>query len=318
MHEELIEKVRGEIRKRGYSMNTEKTYLLWLRRYFRYLNCESPESVSPQRISDYLTYLAVNRHMGANSQKVVLNALVFFYVKLLGQDIGDLGFTLASRQRYIPAVLTPLEVKSVLAQLQGRNRLIIELLYGSGLRVSEALSIRLGDIDLENQALTVRNAKGRKDRRTLLSASSIGKLPGFIDAAMKIQRKDAEQGVGVALNPALSRKYPTAPYSPQWAFLFPASRWCAHPLSGEVCRYHLHPTVVRRFLKPAATKAGIVTKRVNTHIFRHSFATHLLASGADIRTVQELLGHNDVTTTQIYTHVLGKHFSGATSPADRL
>ena len=318
MHQELIEKVRGEIRKRGYSMSTEKTYLLWLRRYFHFLQGEDPAATVPERISDYLTYLAVKRHVSANSQKVVLNALVFFYVKVLDQEIGDLGFKMATRQRYVPAVLTPEEVKRVLAQLEGRNRLIIELLYGSGLRVSEALGIRLGDIDLENQALTIRNAKGRKDRRTMLSQSAIHKLPAYIESALEVQRNDTDKGVGAAVSPALSRKYPAAPYSPQWAFLFPASKWCAHPLTGEVCLYHLHSTVVRRFLKPAVAKAGIVNKRVNTHIFRHSFATHLLASGTDLRTVQELLGHNDVKTTQIYTHVLGRHFSGATSPADRL
>lgn len=318
MSDELIDKVRGEIRKRGYSMSTEKTYVLWLRRYFRFLQGDDPAVAKPERISDYLTYLAVERHVSTNSQKVVLNALVFFYVKVLGQEIGDLGFRLANRQRYIPTVLTPDEVRRILAQLEGRNRLIVELLYGSGLRVNEALSIRLGDIDLDNQALTIRNAKGRKDRRTMLSLVSSRQLPGFIEAALAVQRSDAQKGVGAAVNPALSRKYPSAPYAPEWAFLFPASKWCAHPLTGEVCRFHLHTTVVRRFLKPAVARAGIVNKRVNTHIFRHSFATHLLASGTDLRTVQELLGHNDVKTTQIYTHVLGRHYSGATSPADRL
>ena len=299
-------------------MSTEKTHLLWLRRYFRFLQGDDPAVAKPERISDYLTYLAVERHVSTNSQKVVLNALVFFYVKVLGQEIGDLGFRLANRQRYIPTVLTPDEVRRIMAQLEGRNRLIIELLYGSGLRVNEALSIRLGDIDLDNHALTIRNAKGRKDRRTMLSVVSSRQLPGFIEAALEVQQSDAQKGVGAAVSPTLSRKYPSAPYAPEWAFLFPASKWCAHPLTGEVCRYHLHTTVVRRFLKPAVAKAGILNKRVNTHIFRHSFATHLPASGTDLRTVQELLGHNDVKTTQIYTHVLGRHYSGATSPADRL
>jgi integron integrase len=318
MDMEILNELRNEIRKRGYSLSTEKTYSLWVRRYLYFLKGEDPRKVSPDRISDYLTYLAVERHVTVNTQKVVLNALVFLYTKFFRIEVGDLGFKLASRQRYVPTVLTPAEVRLILAQLEGRNRLIIELMYGSGLRVSEALGVRVGDIDIENAALTIRNSKGRKDRRTLLSRSSLAKLEEQIDVALNVQRQDGERGIGAAMHPSLGRKYPSAPYSPEWAFLFPASRWCPHPITGEVCRYHLHSTVVRRFLKPAVQRAGIVNKRVNTHIFRHSFATHLLASGTDLRTVQELLGHNDVSTTQIYTHVLGRHYSGAVSPADNL
>ncbi|GAB5499459.1 MAG: integron integrase [Pseudohongiellaceae bacterium] len=318
MSHKLLEAIRRDIRLRGYSISTEKTYLTWIRRFLFFIGDQDPFAASPQCISDYLTYLAVERHISANSQKVVLNALVYFFTKYMKRPVGDLGFKLANRQRYIPAVLTPGEVRRILAQLAGRNRLIIELMYGGGLRVSEALSIRVQDIDSQNAALTVRNAKGRKDRRTLLATASLPGLREQVDKAIAVQASDAGKGVGAAMSPALSRKYPQAPFSPEWAFLFPASKWCAHPLTGEVCRYHLHHSVVRKFLKHAVHKAEITGKRVNTHIFRHSFATHLLASGTDLRTVQELLGHNDVSTTQIYTHVLGRHFSGAASPADRL
>jgi len=205
-----------------------------------------------------------------------------------------------------------------LNQLLDRNRLIIELLYGSGLRVEECLSIRLQDIDMDRASLVVSNGKGRKDRQTLLGSSSAARLEAQIKIAMAVHQKDAALGVSAAMSPALQRKYPNAYSLPAWAFLFPSSRHCVHPLSGEICRYHLHPSVVRKVLRKAIVSAGITTKRITCHTFRHSFATHMLAAGSDIRTVQELLGHNDVTTTQIYTHVLGRHYAGTNSPLDNL
>ncbi|MEX2132461.1 MAG: integron integrase [Pseudohongiellaceae bacterium] len=230
--------------------------------------------------------------------------------------MGPLGFKLASRQRHLPTVLNPLEVKKILEQLQGRNKLIIQLLYGSGLRISEGLRIRVQDIDLERFALTIRNGKGNKDRQTLLSPNLKEPLRSTITAAIRIQKLDASKGIGSSMDPALARKYPNAAVTPGWAFVFPSSGHCAHPLTGEVCRHHLHQSVVRKFLKAAVDKAGINYKRVTCHTFRHSFATHMLANGTDIRTVQELLGHNDVSTTQIYTHVLGRHYAGTVSPLD--
>lgn len=318
MADELLEAVRNSMRMRGYSMSTEKTYLLWIRRFLYFNRTQSIEALQPEHIATYLTYLAVERHVSINSQKVVLNSLVFFFHKFLKREIGNLGFTLASKQRYLPAVLEPEEIKRILDELEGRNRLIIELLYGSGLRVSEALGLRLQDIDIKHKALTIRDGKGRKDRQTLLSVNALPRLETQIESALTVLRSDVRQGIGVSMSPALARKYPKAPYTSDWAFLFPASKWCAHPLTRELVRYHLHHSVVRKFLRVAVQKAEIVNKRITTHIFRHSFATHLLASGVDLRTVQELLGHNDVSTTQIYTHVLGRHYSGARSPADTL
>lgn len=318
MQNEILESVRRDIRLRGYSIGTEKTYLLWIRRFLYFNKGVEVESIQPDRISDYLSFLASERHVSVNTQKIALNALVYFFNKFLKREVGELGFRLATRQRQLPAVLSKDEVKRIVEQLSGRNRLIIELLYGSGLRVNEALQLRVQDIDLQRCALTVRNGKGRKDRQTLLSSRISERLEAQITTALELQRRDADKGVGASMNPALAVKYPNAPFSEAWAFLFPASRWCAHPITGELCRHHLHHTVVRKFLKSAVEKSGIVNKRVKTHTFRHSFATHLLAAGADIRTVQELLGHNDVSTTQIYTHVLGRHYSGATSPMDQL
>ncbi len=299
-------------------MGTEKTYLLWIRRFLLFSRGEDPMSMPPDRVADYLTFLATKHAVSVNTQKVVLNALVFFFQKHMHREVGNLGFTLATKQRHLPTVLTVNEVKKIMDQLEGRNKLIIQLMYGSGLRVSEALEIRNQDIDIDRGALTVRDGKGRKDRQTILSKSCYELLRPQIEKAIAVQAEDRELGVGTSMNPALARKYPRAPFTQGWAYLFPSSQHCSHPLTGETVRYHLHTSVVRKFLRQAVANANIVNKRVTTHIFRHSFATHLLQTGTDIRTVQELLGHNDVSTTQIYTHVIGKHYAGTNSPLDAL
>jgi site-specific recombinase XerD len=192
------------------------------------------------------------------------------------------------------------------------------LLYGSGLRVGECLALRVQEVDLNRFALTIHNGKGRKDRQTLLSTQLKSELESQIQNAVVLQRKDNDHGVGCSMTAALSRKYPNAFKSDKWAYIFPASKLFHHPITGEICRHHLHPTVVRKFLSEAVKSTDLKHKRVTAHTFRHSFATHVLARGADIRTVQELLGHNDVSTTQIYTHVLGRHYAGTSSPLDSL
>ncbi len=270
----------------------------------------------PSQVSAYLTYLAMQRQVSVNTQKTALNALAFMFEKFLKREMGDLGFKLANKQQTLPTVLSVEEVKLVIAQLNGRNKLILQLLYGSGLRVGECLRLRVQDIDLSRFALTVHNGKGRKDRQTLLSTQLKSALEAQIRSAIALQRKDNDQGVGCSMTVALSRKYPNAFKSEKWAYIFPASKLCHHPITGEICRHHLHPTVVRKFLSEALKSSGLKHKRVTAHTFRHSFATHMLARGADIRTVQELLGHNDVSTTQIYTHVLGRHYAGTSSPLD--
>lgn len=314
----FLESVRADLRLRGYSLKTERSYLDWIRRYIRFTDKKHPSDVEPTEITRFLTHLAVNRHVSVNTQKTALNALVFLYQKHLKLEVGDLGFTLARKQRSLPAVLTPDEVRMILAQLAGRNHLIISLMYGSGLRVNECLQLRVQDIDLEHRSITVHDGKGRKDRKTLLGATVIPALKEAMDAAIKLQQRDNEQGVGSSIPPALARKYPNAFRTPSWAFLFPSSGWCLNPYDDTLCRHHLHDTIVRKFLAIAVKKSGITTKRVRSHTLRHSFATALLASGTDIRTVQELLGHNDVSTTQIYTHVLGQHYAGTSSPLDRI
>lgn len=318
MSSPFLDAVRADMRLRGYSIKTEHSYVDWIRRYIRFTDMQHPAKVAPSEITRFLTHLAVNRHVSVNTQKTALNALVFLYRKHLKIEVGDLGFSLATKQRQLPAVLTPDEVKRILEHLSGRNHLIVSLMYGSGLRVNECLRLRVQDIDIGHRSITIHDGKGRKDRKTLIAVNTIPALREAIAAAIELQHRDNARGVGCSIPTALARKYPAAWRSDAWAFLFPASTWCSNPFDGTVCRHHLHDSIVRKFLGPAVKSAGITTKRVRCHTFRHSFATALLAAGTDIRTVQELLGHNDVSTTQIYTHVLGHHYAGTNSPMDRI
>lgn len=318
MSSPFLDAVRENIRLRGYSIRTEKTYITWIKQFIYFINKKHPESVGADEVRAFLTSLAVERNVAINTQKVALNALVFLYHKFLQRDLGDLGFSLATKQRNLPTVLNPNEIGRILECLKPRERLVIELLYGSGLRVSECLRLRVQDVDFDRCAITVRNGKGHKDRQTLLSDSVVPALKEAIAFGMQVQEKDNLHNMGSSLPCALGKKYPNAYRSPGWAFIFPSSSWCQHPVTGIQCRHHLHQTVIRKALKRAVEKAGIYHKRVNCHTFRHSFATHLLEAGTDIRSVQELLGHNDVKTTQIYTHVLGQHYAGTLSPLDRL
>lgn len=318
MKSPFIESVRAEIRLRGYSMRTEKSYLGWIKRFIYFNDKRHPKDLGAREVKAFLSWLANEHNVAINTQKVALNALVFLYHKILNRELGELGFSLASRQRSLPSVLTPSEVQRILDQLEGRNKLAVQLMYGSGLRVSECLRLRVQDIDLDRCSLTIRNGKGKKDRQTLLSPRLIDPLQQAVVHGIKVQELDNQQGIGCSLPYALNKKYPNASRSPGWAFIFPSSGFCVHPVSGVQCRHHLHQTAIRKALGKAVSRAGIRIKRVNCHTFRHSFATHMLSNGTDIRTVQELLGHNDVKTTQIYTHVLGQHYAGSQSPLDRL
>jgi len=314
----FLEMVRREIRLRQYSIRTEKTYLAWIKRYILFSGKRHPTEMGRDEVRAFLSWLANERNVAVNTQKTALNALVFLYQKVLDIELGDLGFQLARKQRHLPTVLTEHEVGAILNQLDGVPLLVVSLLYGSGLRVTEALRLRVQDIDFAGGSLTVRDGKGNKDRSTLLSSTLVAPLQTQIDTAIALQQYDNRQGIGPSLPYALGRKYPNAFRQPAWMFLFPSTTLCTHPHTGITCRHHLHPSVIRKSLAKAVDKAGIRHKRVSCHTFRHSFATHLLQHGRDIRTVQELLGHNDVSTTQIYTHVLGQHFAGTTSPLDRL
>jgi integron integrase len=299
-------------------MSTEKSYIGWIKRFIYFNNKRHPQDLGTKEVKTFLSWLANDRYVAVNTQKVALNSLVFLYQKILGIDLGELGFTPARKQRSLPVVLSQSEVQSIIDYLHGQHKLAVQLMYGSGLRVTECLRLRVQDIDLERCSLTIRDGKGKKDRQTILSHRLMVPMQDAINHAIQVQKKDYSQGVGASLPYALDRKYPNAPSSPGWAFIFPSTGYCKHPISGKICRHHLHQTVIRKAIKKAAVKANITLKRVTCHTFRHSFATHMLSGGTDIRTVQELLGHNDVHTTQIYTHVLGRHYAGTQSPLDRL
>lgn len=314
----FMTELRRDMRLRGYALRTEKTYLHWIRRYIFFIGRRHPATAGAPEVKEFLTFLAVDRKVAINTQKVALNALVYLYHKFLALELGDLGFTLASKQRHLPTVLTVDEVRRLLGELSGRNRLIIDLLYGSGLRVNECLRLRIQDIDTARLCITVRDGKGRKDRQTLLATNTLPVLESQKKSALAVLARDNRHGTGPSIPVALARKYPSAYQQPGWAYLFPASNLSTSPDDNRICRHHLHDSVVRKFLAIAVRKADLTSKKISTHTFRHSFATHLLQSGTDIRTVQELLGHNDLSTTQIYTHVLGKHYAGTSSPLDRL
>lgn len=316
MNSPFLQQVRDEIRFLGYSIRTEKTYLLWIKRYILYHNKRHPAQMGPPEIKDFLSHLATQRHVAVNTQKVALNSLAFLYQKVLKVELGDLGFALATKQQHLPSVLSKAEVAAILLRLNPRDRLIVSLLYGSGLRISECLRLRVQDIQFDRLAITVRCGKGNKDRKTLLSPKAVEPLKKTIETALLVQRKDNERGIGPSLPNALAKKYPKAFKSPAWMYVFPSAGICPHPLTGVLCRHHLHETVVRKALKSAVLAAGVDSKRVTCHTFRHSFATHLLENGYDIRNLQELLGHKDVKTTQIYTHVMGSHFAGTRSPLE--
>ncbi|TVQ69149.1 MAG: integron integrase [Oceanospirillales bacterium] len=313
----FIESVRSEIRLRGYSLRTEKTYIYWIKQFIYFHGKRHPCEMGAEEVKSFLSWLSVTRHVAVNTQKVALNALVFLYHKVLNQELGELGFQPARKQQRLPVVLTTEEVFKIIEQLSDRNRLIIQMLYGSGLRISECLRLRIQDICFSSLAVTVKDGKGNKDRVTLLSKQLVPALEEMIKVAIDVQKQDNANGIGPSLPYALGRKYPNAFKTPGWMYIFPSSTLCPHPLTGEVCRHHLHDSVVRKALQTAVRDSG-VRKKISCHTFRHSFATHLLQSGCDIRTVQELLGHNDVSTTQIYTHVIGQHYAGTTSPLDRL
>ncbi|MBU1620237.1 MAG: integron integrase [Gammaproteobacteria bacterium] len=313
----FLQAVSEDIRLRGYSIRTEHSYLYWIKSFILFHQKKHPQQMGAEEVKNFLSWLANQRHVAVNTQKVALNALVFLYHKFLKLELGELGFKHAVKQRSLPVVLSVAEVAAVLQHLKGLPLLVVSLLYGSGLRVSECLRLRVQDVDLEHLSITVRDGKGRKDRQTLLSLSLVPMLKQRIEQALALQQQDNLKGIGPSLPFALGRKYPSAYRQAGWMYLFPSTCLCAHPLTGVLCRHHLHDSVIRKTLQPAVVVSGI-RKKVNCHTFRHSFATHLLQSGYDIRTVQELLGHNYVATTQIYTHVIGQHYAGTVSPLDKL
>ena len=315
----LLDRVRDAIRTRHYSRRTEEAYVYWIRRYIVFHGKKHPSTMGAGEIAAYLTWLAVKRNVSASTQNQALCALLFLYRDVLRTEVGSIE--LAPRARVpqrLPVVLSRDEVSRVLAQLTGTLRIIGVLLYGAGLRLQECLELRVKDVDFDGHQFVIRRGKGQKDRRTMLPVVVEERLRAHLVEVKRQHERDLANGFGRVVLPfALDRKYPNAPTDWSWQFVFPAARICHDPQYGPPTRYHMHESVVQKAVAEAARRAGL-TKRVGCHTFRHSFATHLLEDGYDIRTVQELLGHADVSTTMIYTHVLNRGALGVRSPADRL
>jgi integron integrase len=313
----LLDQVRKAIRVRHYSYRTEKAYVDWVRRFVIFHGKRHPKDMGGVEVEKFLSHLAQDRRVSAATQNQALAALLFLYKRVLNVDLPWIGDVVrATRPKKLPTVLSQQEAQSVLANLHGVYWLIGGLLYGSGLRLTEALRLRVKDLELENLRILVRDGKGRKDRVTILPASLVIHLRAHLMKVRELHRQSIEQGFGgVELPFALERKYPRAPLEWAWQYVFPASRPSVDPRTAVRRRHHVFEDAVQRQVRNAARAAGI-EKPVSPHTFRHSFATHLLENGYDIRTVQELMGHKDVTTTQIYTHVMTKGTSSVKSPFD--
>ncbi len=313
----LLDQTRDALRRNNYAYRTEQAYISWIKRYIFFHNLKHPQDLTERDIEAYLTHLAVQKKVAPSTQNQALAALQFLYRVVLKITLDEEILPLpARRSKHIPVVLSRQEVKAVLAQLSGTYLLICQLLYGCGLRVTECLTLRIQDLDFDRNEITVRSGKGNKDRRTMLPETVSHPLVRHLKEVKIAHDNALEEGYGaVALPHALGRKYSSAAQEWNWQYVFPDHKRSTDPRSGEVRRHHLHPSGLRRAVRAAAQKAGI-TKHVTPHVFRHSFATHLLEDGYDIRTVQELLGHADVKTTMIYTHVLNKGGRGVKSPLD--
>jgi integron integrase len=314
---ELRQLLITEIRRRAYAISTEQTYEHWLFSYIAFHNGRDPREMSGGDIVKYLEYLAVERNISASTQNLALNALVFFYQEVLHRPLGELvDFTRARRSRRLPVVLSRQEIGGLLGQLKGTSWLMAALQYGTGMRLMECIRLRVQDIDFAYQQIFVRAGKGMKDRVVPLPGRLVDQLKEHLETIHQLHKDDLANGYGeVYLPGALAKKYRNAEKDWRWQYVFPSGKLSVDPRSGVVRRHHLHERSLQKAISKAARKAKIY-KRVSSHTLRHSFATHLLEDGYDIRTVQELLGHANVSTTMIYTHVLNRGGRGVKSPLD--
>lgn len=315
----LSDRIRTALRLRHHSPRTEEAYLHWLRRFWHFSGRRDPATLGASEVTAFLNDLAVTQRVAAATQNQALAAVLFLYRHVLGQDLPWLDdLVRAERPAHLPTVMSRDEVRRVLAAMDGTPRLMAVLLYGAGLRLLECCHLRVKDVDFDRNQLTIRRGKGDKDRMTMLPGAVRSDLREHL-RRMKVQHdRDLAVGAGwVELPDALGTKLPNAGREWSWQWVFPATRKYHHAETGQMRRHHLHETVVQGAVREAVLAAGI-SKRATCHTFRHSFATHLLEDGSDIRTVQELLGHANVATTMIYTHVLNRGPAGVRSPADRL
>ncbi len=313
----LMDKLRQQLQARHYSKSTEHTYCLWVKRYIYFHNVKHPAEMAEPEINAFLTHLAVKEKVSASTQNQALSALLFLYRHVLCREVGDLGEVIRARKpKRLPIVMTREEVKAVLTQLSGEKWLMASLMYGAGLRLIECLRLRVQDIDFARNEIMVRDGKGAKDRITMLPESLKDPLRQHLKKVKTIYERDLKDGWGqVPMPNALDRKYPNASREWRWQWIFPQGNRWKNPKTRVEGRHHVDESILLKKFKQAVQKAGL-TKRATCHTLRHSFATHLLEAGYDIRTVQELLGHKDVRTTMIYTHVLNRGGRGVKSPID--
>ena len=314
----LKEQFRNKMRVKRYSLRTEQAYWHWIRRYIRFHGRRHPRELGGKEVEDFLSMLAVTDKVSASTQNQALSSILFLYRDVLDIELPWMeNVVRAKRSRHVPVVLSAEEVRRLLNRLHGKTRLMASVLYGTGMRLMECLRLRVHDVDFERGYIVVREGKGAKDRHTVLPNTLRDALMVQRERVAQLHEEDLRAGFGAVYLPfALARKYPNAPKQLAWQYLFPASRRSIDPLSGVFRRHHIDASVLQKAVSSAARACGIF-KKVSPHTLRHSFATHLIEAGADIRTVQELLGHKDVSTTQIYTHVINRGAGGVLSPLDR-
>ncbi|MCM8856657.1 MAG: integron integrase [Candidatus Thiodiazotropha sp.] len=317
-HHDLLVRFTREIRRRGYAYRTEQSYEQWICRFILFCKNTSPLEAGANEVRLFLEHLAIQRRVSASTQNQALNALVFLYKQVLERDLGEMeAFVRAKRPQNLPVVLSRNETTALLAQLEGTHKLVTSLLYGTGMRLLEGLRLRVQDLDFAYGRIHIHQAKGKKDRYVPLPRSLVDDLQGQIREVARLHTQDLAVGYGeVVLPGALARKYPNAGRELKWQFLFPSGRLAVDPYGGAIRRHHLHESAIQKAVK-RATAASQINKRVGCHTLRHSFATHLLEANYDIRTVQALLGHANVSTTMIYTHVLNQPGVGVLSPLDQ-
>jgi integron integrase len=317
----ILDEVRQYLRLHHYSIHTERSYVDWIVRFIRFHRMRSREDLLPAepKIESFLTHLAVEGNVATATQNQAMNALVFLYKRVLRQAMeAPINAVRADKKAHVPVVMTREEVASVISLLVGTPQLVVKLLYGSGLRIMEAVRLRVQDIDFQMKQLTVRAGKGGKDRITTFPGSVTPLLQSHLARTKTLHQQDLARGAGEVFLPhALARKYPHAGKEWGWQYVFPARDLSTDPRGGAIRRHHVDPSVINKAIKAAVRRVGL-TKRISAHTFRHSFATHLLQRGTDIRTIQALLGHNDLATTMIYTHILQQGGHGVPSPLDDL
>lgn len=315
----LLDRVRIKIRQKHYSTNTERVYVKWNYEYIVFNKKRHPEELGRREIELFLNHLVVDKFVSASTQNQALQAILFLYNAVLEKPLdSEVNALRVKKKRRLPVVLTMSEVSSILKELQGVKKLIVQLLYGSGLRIDECLSLRVKAIDFERQRINVIDGKGGKDRLTVLPKALVEPLKSQLNKVKILHERDLKIGLGKAFLPdALHKKYPNAEYELRWQFLFPSNSTFVDKKTGNKGRWHIHSTVINRAIRTAVENTGML-KRVTSHTFRHTFATHLLESGCDIRRIQTLLGHSNIKTTMIYTHIVDMYSMNLTSPLDSL